>query len=257
MRRFVLLTITAFVAICAVAYAAVNNTVSYTAKVSYKGTPTKTKPANIAYEGILHVATDTPGQQPETAPTTSVFYAKAYKNNAKYFPFCNKSEIDGQATFPAKCKKAIIGGGTADATAGSAGGTGGSEQHLSVTAVNGPKGKSLFLVLNNLPGSVTVQNRVIPGTVVKSSGAFGFLVRFDVPKELQNVAGLDIALTDFDVKIKNTLRTVTISGHKVKLSYLQLTSCKGTLPQKAIVNFKDKDTGQTKPVTSTTTTKCR
>jgi len=206
-RRFVLLTVAAFMAICAVAYA-VNNTVSYTAKVTYKGKPTKTKPANTAYEGILHVATDQPGQQPESAPTTAIYYAKAYKNNAKYSPFCNKSEIDGQAVFPAKCKKAIVGTGTADATAGTAGGTGGSQQHLTVTAVNGPKGKSLYLVLNNKPGSVTVQNRVIPGTVVKSSGAFGFLVRFAVPQELQNVAGLDIALTDFDVKISGTPRTV-------------------------------------------------
>src|SRR5215212_1312273 len=94
-RRLVLLTAVAVMAITAVAYA-VTNTVTYTSKVTYKGTPTSTKPANLTYQGILHVDTDPAGQQPETAPRTSVYYAKGVKNNAKYFPFCNASEIDGQ-----------------------------------------------------------------------------------------------------------------------------------------------------------------
>jgi hypothetical protein len=242
-------------AIVAVAYA-VNNTVSYSGKVTYKGKPTKTKPVNMGYEGILHVGTDQAGQQPETAPTTTIYYAKGIKTNAKYFPFCNQSEIDGQPTFPAKCKKAIVGTGTAQALAGSSGGTGSLPQYLTVTAVNGPKGKVIYLVLRNKPGSVDVPNRVIPGTFVKSSGAFAFVNRFQIPPNLQNVAGLDIALTDFDVKLPATPRKVKVGKVFKKIGYLQLTTCKGNLPAKAIVDFKDKDTGQTKPVTATSSSKC-
>jgi len=242
-------------AIVAVAYA-VNDTVSYSAKITVKGKPSKTKPANTSYEGILHVGTDQAGQQPETAPTTAIYYSKAYKPNGKYFPFCNQSEIDGQPTFPAKCKKAIVGTGTAQALAGSSGGTGSLPQSLTVTAVNGPKGKVLYLVLRNKPGSVDVPNRVIPGTLVKSSGTFGFLIRFQIPPNLQNVAGLDIALTDFDVKVPSTARKVKVGKVFKKISFLQLTACKGSLPVKAIVDFKDKDTGATKPVTSLSKSKC-
>src|SRR3954453_12682515 len=79
-RRLVLLTAVAVMAITAVAYA-VTDTVTYTSKVSFKGKPTTKKPVNTSYQGILHVDTDPAGQQPETAPNTSIYYAKGYKNN--------------------------------------------------------------------------------------------------------------------------------------------------------------------------------
>jgi len=245
-------------AITAVAYA-VDNTVSYTSKVTYKGKPTSTKPANLTYTGTLHIDTNPQGQQPDTAPRTSVYFAKAIKNNSKYFPFCNASEIDGQQTIPAKCSKAKVGTGTASALAGSPGTSGSSiRENLTVTAMNGPKGKSIYLVLNSTPDApVAIQNRVVPGTVVKSSGAFGFLVRFDVPQDLQEQLGLSIALTDFNVKISGTPRNVKVGKVFKKISYMQLTSCKGSLPVKAIAQFKDSANGNNiKPVTATSSAKC-
>jgi hypothetical protein len=245
-------------AITAVAYA-VTDTVTYTSKVSFKGKPTAKKPVNTSYQGILHVDTDPGGQQPETAPTTSVYYAKGFKTNGKYFPFCNASEIDGQATFPSKCNKAKVGTGTASSLAGTPGSPSSQSvrEDLTVTAVNGPKGKVIYLVLNSTPGApVAIQNRVVPGTVVKSSGAFAFLVRFDVPADLQEQLGLSIALTDFNVKISGTPRKVKVGKVFQKISYLQLTSCKSSLPVKAIAQFKDKDSGQIKPTTSTSSAKC-
>src|SRR4051794_24012236 len=84
-----------------VAYA-VTNPLSYSAKLTYKGKPTTKKPVNLAYTGTLHIDTDPAGTQPDTAPITSVYFAKPIKNNAAYFPFCNQTEIDGQGTFPSK-----------------------------------------------------------------------------------------------------------------------------------------------------------
>jgi hypothetical protein len=246
-------------AITAVAYA-VTDTVSYSAKYSKSGKPTKSKPANMSYTGILHVDTNPPGSQPDTAPTTSIYYSKAVKNNAPYFPFCNQSEIDGQSTFPAKCNKAIVGTGTAKSLAGTPGQPAGSAitENLTVKAVNGPKGKVIFLVLNSAPGApVAISNRVVPGAVVKASGAFGYITKFAVPADLQEpVPGVKVALTDFNVKISGAPRKVKIKGKTQKISYLQLTSCPGTLPAKAIATFKDADTGAPKSVTSTSNAKC-
>jgi hypothetical protein len=245
-------------AITAVAYA-VTNTLTYSGKVTYKGTPTKTKPKNVGYTGTLHIDTDPAGQQPEAAPTTSVYFAKAIKNNAPYFPFCNKTEIDGQPTLPAKCAKAKVGTGSASALAGSPGAPAANsvKEDLNVTVMNGPKGKTLYLVLNSEPGApVGLTNRVVPGTVVKSSGTFGFLVRFQIPADLQEQLGLTISLTDFIVKISGTPRKVKVGRVFKKIAYLQLTSCKGSLPVKAIAQFKDSSSGQVKPVTSTTSAKC-
>ncbi len=257
MRRLVLVTAVAVMAITGVAYA-VTNTLTYSGKLTFKGKPTTSKPANLAYTGTLHIDTDPAGSQPDTAPTTSVYFSKAIKNNAAAFPFCNQSEIDGQGTFPSKCSKAVIGTGTATALAGSPGNPSAQsvKEDLNVKAVNGPKGKLLFLVLSSKPGApVALNNRVVPGAVVKSSGPFGFLVRFQIPADLQSQLGLSISLTDFLVKISGTPRTVTIKGTKVKASYLQLTSCKGHLPVKAIAAFKD-TAGKTNPVTSESQAKC-
>src|SRR3954454_5871222 len=132
-------------AITAVAYA-VDNTLTYTAKLAFSGKPTTKKPSNLTYTGILHIDTNPSGQQPESAPSTSVYFAKGIKNNAKYFPFCNKSEIDGQPNPPAKCSRAKIGSGTATALGGSPGNPSSTSVrgNLNVTAANGPKGSQLF-----------------------------------------------------------------------------------------------------------------
>ena len=257
MRRLVLVTAVAVMAITGVAYA-VTNTLTYSGKLTYKGKPTTKKPANLAYTGTLHIDTDPAGNQPDTAPVTSVFFSKAIKNNAKYFPFCNQADIDGQAAFPSKCNKAVVGTGTATALAGGPGNPSSQsvKEDLNVKAVNGPKGKLLFLVLTSKPGApVAINNRVVPGAVVKSTGPFGFLVKFTIPEDLQSQLGLSISLTDFLVKVSGTPKTVKVSGKSTKLAYLQLTSCKGHLPVKAIANFKDA-TGKTTPVTSESQAKC-
>jgi hypothetical protein len=256
-RRLVLLTAVAVLGITATAFA-VTNTLDYTAKLNYKGKPSSKKPVNLTYTGTLHIGTSPEGQQPETAPTTSVYFSKFIKNNAKFFPFCNKTEIDGQSSLPSKCKKTKVGSGTATALAGSPGNpnTSSVREDLNVTAMNGPKGKAIFLVLNSAPTApVAIQNRVVPGAVVKASGNYGFQVRFEIPKDLQEQLGLSISLTDFNVKI-NATKSVTIKGKTQKIGYLQLTGCKGSLNSKAIAQFKDKDTGSPKPVTADKSAKC-
>ena len=257
-RRLVLLTAVAAIAITAVAYA-VTDTLTYSSKMSYKGKPTTKKPANLTYTGILHVDTDPAGSQPDTAPVTAVYYSKAIKNNAKYFPFCNMSEIDGQPDFPAKCDKAVVGTGTASSLAGTPGSPASQSvrEDLTVKAVNGPSGKVIYLVLTSKPGApVAINNRVVPGFVVKAAGTFGFLTRFEVPADLQEQLGLKIALTDFNVKISGKPRSVKVKGKTQKISYLQLTSCPGSLPVKAIATFNDSDTGNQKNITSTSSAKC-
>ena len=260
MRRLVLLTVVAVFAVAAAAAYAVDNTVTYTSKVSFRGKPTAKKPVNTSYQGILHIDTNPAGQQPDTAPITSVYFAKGIKNNARYFPSCNATEIDGQPTIPAKCNKAKVGTGTAAALAGSPGSpsSASAKEDLTVTAINGPKGKTIYLVLNSTPTApVQIQNRVVPGKIITARGAFSYEVRFMVPADLQEQVGLRVALTDFNVKISGTPRKVKVGRVAKRISYLQLTSCKSSLPVKAIAQFKNSANGDAiTPVTSTSTSKC-
>lgn len=248
-------------AVFATAAYAVTSTLTYSAKSDITGKPSVTKPAYLTYTGTLHIDTDPAGQQPEAAPRTSVYFANGIKNNAKYFPFCNQTEIDGQPALPAKCKKAIVGSGTASALAGTPGNSSQQsvKEDLSVTAVNGPKGKSIYLVLNSEPGApVAITNRIVPGTVKSSSGTFAFLVQFNIPEDLQEQLGLAISLTDFKVTIRGTPRKLKVGRVYKKISYLGVSKCpKGRLPVKAITQFKDVDNGnQLQSVTSTSSSKC-
>src|SRR4051794_39671368 len=60
-RRLVLLAVVAVMAVTAVAAYAVDNTVSYTEKVTFKGTPSAQKPLNMAYPGIFYFEHQPPG----------------------------------------------------------------------------------------------------------------------------------------------------------------------------------------------------
>jgi hypothetical protein len=246
-----------FFALVAIAVASVTPTLSYTSPVKQKGKATKKKPANISYTGILDVK-NSDGTQPATAPTTKLFFAKQFKNNSKKFPSCNAKDIDGKQAIPAKCKKAIIGKGSATSQAGTPGQISAINEPLTVTAVNGAKGKQLLLVLN-ASTPVAVQNRVIPGKIGGGSGGFGYTVTFTVPADLQSQLGLQIALTHFNVVINKTTK-VKVKGKKQTISYLQLTGCPSSkkLPVRAIVNFNN-DAGQPggPTVQSDTTTSCK
>jgi hypothetical protein len=228
----------------AVALAATqNNEVKYTSTVKYKGKPSAKKPKNVVYNGILHVSTSD-NKQPNTAPLTELFIARQLKSNGKRLKSCPKGAIDGKASIPAKCSKAVVGGGSAGALVGKPGqpatGTGASfPATFTVKVVNGPKGKQLFLVLNGA-GTGNL-NRVIAGKITKiKHGKFGLKVGFRVPKELQEpVPNNQAALTDFNVKVL-TKRKAKVK-HQKPASFFQVTKCpKGhKLPTKAVVHFND------------------
>lgn len=242
MRRIALaLVLVGALVAAATAWAAVTNTVSYKVTMKSTGKGTKKKPAALQYKAVLHVDTDPPGQQPDTSPNTTIYFPKEVKQNAKYIPSCKQSDIDGKATIPAKCNKALVGTGTASALAGTPGQDASSsiKEDLTVKLFNGGP-KEVLLVLN-ASQPVQVQNAVVPGILGAGEGGYGYTVDFQVPPSLQNNTGLWVALTDFNVNVTPKNFPVKVKGKKVKLSYLQLTApCKG-LKSKATAHFIDEN----------------
>jgi hypothetical protein len=244
-RKVVIGAITgaAFFAIVAIAIASVNS-VSYTATVKEKGKPSKAKPANVAYTGVLDVSRPD-GSQPDSAPDTDVFLAKGYVSNGKLFKSCNASDIDGKTTVPAKCKAAVVGSGNASAKVGTPGRPSQINESLTVTAYNGAKGKQVLLVLN-AQSPVPIKNRVIVGTLSSGGSGFAFKVTFHVPPDLQHQLGSEIALTHFNVTF-SPAKTVKVKSHgtTLKESYFVLTGCPASkkLANKGIVHF-NQDNGQ-------------
>jgi hypothetical protein len=254
-------------ALAAVAFALTNNRVEYGSTIKqtpakYKGKTVKTLPQNLSYTGVLHVSTSD-GGQPNTAPLTEVFFAKEIQNNGKAFASCSVADIDGKPAIPAKCNKALVGGGTASSLLGKPGQQNSVRTDLTVKAYNGPKGKSLLLVVSGGP----IKNRVIDGPISSAPAPFAKKVGFAVPKDLQEILGNQIALTDFSVTVNGTVnvkRKLKVKGKKknvpVKTAYLTLTKCPKSklLPVKAIVHFND-DNNQpsSNTVTSEGTMSCK
>jgi hypothetical protein len=267
-RRIVLLgAVLALTAFVGVAYA-VTDTLTYTATVAKKGKASAKNPAPVQYTGELTIDTNPPGNQPDIGSPTTIYFAKQFIQNSKYFPACAQAEVDGAATIPAKCQKAVVGTGEATAYAGQPGNPRSSSvmEQLDVKAINGaPAGTMLMLVVSSKPGApVAISNRVIPGTLLggaslskaHSSASWAYGIRFDIPENLQTQLGLSISLAHFKVTISPAIKQLKVKGKKKKLSYLALSACPPAgLPVKAVTVFKD-STGATTPVTSESVAKC-
>lgn len=259
MRRIALLAVAVGALAAAATAWAVTNTVDYTVTLKkVAGKPTAKKPVRVAYNAVLHIDTDPAGNQPDTAPVTSIYFPKQIKQNSKLLPGCSVSDIDGQQTMPSKCNKGKVGTGTASALAGSPGSPASNsvKEDLNVTFINGKGGKQVLLVLNSQPSApVAITNRVVPGDLAGGTGDFGYRVDFKIPEDLQNQLGLSIALTDFKVNITNKAFVVKKGGKKIKVGYLELTGC-GTLPIRAVAHFTDSAAGgSTTDVTDDSTAK--
>jgi hypothetical protein len=260
-RRIALIAAVALLATAATAWAVTNTlTYSVTLKKASSAKPSVKKPVNIAYNANLHIDTDPPGNQPNTAPVTSVYFPKQIKQNSKLLPGCSQTDIDGKSAMPAKCKKGQVGTGTATALAGTPGDPAANsvKEELNVVFINNPNGKQVLLVLNSKPGApVAITNRVVPGDLSSAAAPFGYKVDFKIPADLQNQLGLSISLTDFVVSITNKTFVVKVKGKSVRTGYLQLTAAcpGGKLPIRAIAHFID-DSGATTDVTSDSTAKC-
>jgi hypothetical protein len=260
-RRIALLVAVGLLATAATAWA-VTNTVSYsvTIKKAGKGKPSKKNPINIGYAAKLHIDSDPSGSQPNTAPVTSIYFPSQIKQNAALIPSCSLKQIDGQQPFPAKCNKAKIGSGTANALAGTPGQPDGEAitENLNVTFVSGGS-KQILLVLNSAPNApVAITNRVVPGDLAAGGGKFGYRVDFKIPPDLQEpVAGIKVALVDFNVNLPPKVFTVKVHGKPTKLSYLQETGCPaGGLPTRAVGHFVDENNNPSADVTNDSTFKC-
>jgi hypothetical protein len=261
-RRIALLSAAMGLLLFAAAAWAVTNTVSYTVTLKKVGAkPTPKKPSKLGYKAVLHIDSDPAGSQPDTAPVTSIYFAKQIKQNAAKVPSCKLGEVDGATKLPSKCNKAKVGTGTAIALAGTPGQPAANAivEKLNVTFISGGA-KQVLLVLNSEPDApVAIANRVVPGDLeVVNDGTFGFRVDFKIPKDLQEpVAGIKVALTDFNVSLPPKSFPVKVKGKKKNVGYLELTGCPGgSLPVRAVAHFIDENGNPAADVTNDSTAKC-
>jgi hypothetical protein len=241
--------------------AAVTNTFSLSAQTALSGpagSPSADNPSQLGYRWVTHADTDPRGSQPDTISVLTVFMPSPVTSNARYFPFCTQAQIEGQGTFPAACRSAIVGYGNAVMYAGSPGSplTNSVKEDLNFLLVNGASGRQILMVLSSAPTApIVITNRVVPADVIEPGGSWAFAYQFRVPADLQSRLGLRLTFTDITATIPGTARAFSTEAALRAGSYLETTACPGSIASQGQADFTAAS-GTTTPVTATGATAC-
>jgi hypothetical protein len=144
-----------------------------------------------------------PADQPVTTKF-KIFFPKGSLYNGGRFPKCSTSRLNTAS--PAGCPRgSIMGSGTGTAHADQ------TLTHPRITVVNGGANTVLFYTVLNNPARV--QQAVI-GRLHNASGKYRYELDVSIPRDLQNVAGVPIALTSLSVSAgKGTWLATTGCSH--------------------------------------------
>jgi hypothetical protein len=209
------------------------NTVHLTASVS----PNKvgSKPVNATYHFNVTVH-GRGGTQPDGVKGFDVYVAARQgllRNGTKFPSPCGLSDIDGKRTIPRKCNTALIGTGTATATAGAAGRPSAGSKKLTLKLFTSSHGHVIFLAVN-ATGDHPIHNRVIIGHAKELSKTYQVVTEFKVPDSLQKVPGTIIPA----VITRTSIRFGRVFHG---LGFVQLISCPPSerLPAKVVYHFNN------------------
>jgi hypothetical protein len=146
----------------------------------------------------LRLAGDEPGGLPPILDKTVMRFPFGSRMNGALFPSCTPKTVNRKG--PAACPNG------SEIGHGSAVGVGADVvQKLELRLFNGPRGKSVvFFLRGNNPLRVNV---AFPAPLRHHTGGrYEYDLAVDVPRNLQRVAGVDLALRDFDATVDATRR---------------------------------------------------
>jgi len=215
------------VATVALADGVVTQTIQAGVSPSKAGTLKKPKPITLK----LHLSTTTSdGTKPPAANHVVIYMARGLTFNGAHFKSCSLATLNDSNQGPSSCPSGSkIGGGTATGNIGQ-----GSDEQLTVTIFNGPKGKSTEIYLHGTsPAAIDAafESKLKP----IRGGPYGYQLISDIPQNLyEPVPGLFTPLTDFNVSIKAITR---VKG--VQYGVVSTVSCPKShkLPFKGTWNY--------------------
>ncbi|MCW3004761.1 MAG: hypothetical protein JWQ20_4059 [Conexibacter sp.] len=180
-------------------------TLTVTPTVTPNKAGTKKKPQGVTLKVKLHW--ETPGDlEKPVVQSSDVLFPKGSLYNGSKYPKCTEAKLNngGLSACP---KGSIMGTGTGDAYADNV------ITHPAITVVNGGGSKVFLWTILTNPARV---QKAVPGTITKQTGQWAYKLHFTVPRQLQIVAGVPIALRDL---------TVTAGGKRGAKDWLATTSC--------------------------------
>jgi hypothetical protein len=229
------LALAAVVAVAGVALAANVYTVSGSTTVRGKGSPTKRIPTGIKLQFDV---TETDSSKRATVVEKYALGAEGLVTNPKFFPKCAFSDMDNEATVPAKCGKALVGTGIAKNAAGPSTDqslSSSSPCNLAVRLYN--NGSGMIIRLDGGPpippsfesdqiGCALPIHTAINGKFVKTriGGLTSSDFRFTVPQNLKHpLTGVDNSIRRSVSSVK--LKTKMVNGKR--RGFYEKIGCKG------------------------------
>jgi len=203
--------------LCAAAIAAValaqtsgmprSMTVEATVTPNRAGTPAKPQGVKIKTKVKLDVPLD---EDPQIADSVDVWFPKGGLYNGGKFKQCSESTLSRQG--PNACpKESIMGSGSGLARADTV------WSHPRITVVNGGASKVFFYTVLDNPARVQAP---VPATITKLGGKWSYKLHAVIPKNLQIVAGIPLALVSLDVSAgRGDWIATTYCGPSHKWSY--------------------------------------
>jgi hypothetical protein len=170
------------------------------------------KPLALSLRITLRLSSDQPGGLPATLDRTTISFPYGSQLNSRLFPSCNVDRLNRRGV--SACPRASrVGTGFAVGVGDTV------RQRLTVTLFNGPRGRTVIFYLrgtNPLRVNIgfTAPLRTLRG------GRYQYSLQVDVPRSLQVIAGVPIALQEFQTTLKASRR---VGGRK--RSYLEGYSC--------------------------------
>jgi len=237
MRKLLIavVALVAVIAVVSVAYAA--NVYTVTGSTAAKGKGSKTKPIPTAVKLSFQVKEEDASKR-GTVVEKYAIGSEGVVTNPKLFPKCAFSDMDNEATVPAKCSKALVGSGIAKNAAGSSGDTSLANStgcNLSVRLYN--NGSGMIIRLDGGPPAVPIDSdqigcalpihTAINGKFVKHTigGMTASDFTFTVPQGLRHpLTGIDNSIRRSDTNVK--LKVKKVRGKR--RGFYEKTGCKGS-----------------------------
>jgi hypothetical protein len=254
------LALAAVVAVAGVAYA--KNVYTVTGSTGAKGKGSKTKPIPTSIKLSFQVKEEDSSKR-ATVVEKYAIGSEGLVTNPKLFPKCSFSDMDNEATVPAKCNKALVGSGIAKNAAGASTDTSlanSSGCNLAVRLYN--NGSGMIIRLDGGPPQVPVDSdqigcalpihTAINGKFVKHKigGLTASDFTFTVPQGLRHpLPGIDNSIRRSDTNVKLKVKKV----HGKRRGYYEKIGCKGR-SRLVRATFTSERTATQAPQTFTATT---
>lgn len=176
----------------------------------------------------LHFSGDEDGGLPPILQKATMWFPFGATLNATLFPGCAANTINrrGARACPAGSQ---IGAGTAVGVGANV------VEHLGVRLFNGPSGRSIVFLLRG-DNPLRVNTAFEAPLAMSRTGRFEYRLTVPVPANLQNVAGVDLAVRNFATTVRASRRL-----HGKTRGYIEAWACPpgALVPLRGVFDFAD------------------